>query len=49
MDDLAIEILRNVKEGDLLYFKASNGMKFNLLIDKVKKELENKEIENRHV
>jgi UDP-N-acetylmuramoyl-tripeptide--D-alanyl-D-alanine ligase len=40
-----INVLCNIiQEGDLIYFKASNGMKFNGIIKEVEKYLANKEI-----
>ncbi len=43
MNDLVDEIVSKVKKGDMLYFKASNGMNFNILLNNVKKALKNKE------
>lgn len=40
--DLVGEIIKNVKEGDLVYFKASNGMNFNEIVKDVYDNLKNK-------
>ena len=43
-EELIKEICNIIKEGDLVYFKAANGMKFNDIIKEVKKYIENKQL-----
>lgn len=40
-DELVEQVIKEAKKGDILYFKASHGMNFTELIEKVKEKLHN--------
>ena len=40
-DELVDEIVKEAKSGDMIYFKASNGMNFKSIVEKVKEKLHN--------